>query len=577
MLRVKTIPVILVMALALLLLPTVVLAQPASEIAHPYRELLDTYTRVIDTVSYNGTAYYVINYYNVFPYASGIEIISVNDSSRVSDPGIAKSILMQTAWKKATAKLSYHDIAELNKIINTTQGITAAIAPIKSATRAVTAKLSALRSTYIFGESAFSIVKGTYPAISTLDGKLELLTANLNEWEAPSRCVTNNLSKVIRGVDAFKAGKELDPELPQNIQVSLSAIETLERETRDIDRHLSNASSTLYDARYGLNSAAKSTSDITTIGGSLLSTEISAVADTVGNLNTRVDSLKADVLSITDSLSGQRSRLSNVVEVANTETDKLYSHWSTRRKATVMVYSTLGGIIAVVSAILSGVLIYVMGSESFKSTVKTEGVTGGWDTRRITGVIITAVGLLLLLYSFITAYNFCIGEFRIDESFIVRIILLSCMIGIGVYLTEKGAILPERSLIMGTILAIIGLLMLGFSFMVANTFVRGEFIFDELLIVKIIFLLCMVEIGGYLTGRGVTLTATPKVTGAILTPIGVVMLVFSFITASTFVSGEFMPYGSFVIVLLYFICMIGIGGYLTGRGVAEILKSQEIL
>ena len=50
------------------------------------------------------------------------------------------------------------------------------------------------------------------------------------------------------------------------------------------------------------------------------------------------------------------------------------------------------------------------------------------------------------------------------------------------------------------------------------------------------------------------------------------MLLVSFITASTFVSREFMAYEIIIIVLIYFICMIGIGAYLTGRGVKEILK-----
>jgi hypothetical protein len=82
----------------------------------------------------------------------------------------------------------------------------------------------------------------------------------------------------------------------------------------------------------------------------------------------------------------------------------------------------------------------------------------------------------------------------------------------------------------------------------------------------------MIAIGGYLTGKGVTLTDSPAVTGVILIPLGAIMLLVSFITASTFVSREFMAYEIIIIVLIYFICMIGIGAYLTGRGVKEIMK-----
>ena len=53
------------------------------------------------------------------------------------------------------------------------------------------------------------------------------------------------------------------------------------------------------------------------------------------------------------------------------------------------------------------------------------------------------------------------------------------------------------------------------------------------------------------------------------------MLLFSFIMANKFVSGEFsMATGTliFIIRIVFFICMIGIGGYLTGRGALEVMK-----
>jgi hypothetical protein len=159
-----------------------------------------------------------------------------------------------------------------------------------------------------------------------------------------------------------------------------------------------------------------------------------------------------------------------------------------------------------------------------------------------------------------------------DETFVVRFIFLICMIGIGSYLAGKGASLPGDSRIIGIILAATGLFMLCFSFIIANTFVNGEYIFDDLFFGKIIFFFCMIGIGGYLTGKGVPLTAYPKITGLILTPIGVIMLLFSFITANAFVSGEFIADDTIIIIIriIYFICMIGIGGYLIGKGVSEL-------
>ena len=149
------------------------------------------------------------------------------------------------------------------------------------------------------------------------------------------------------------------------------------------------------------------------------------------------------------------------------------------------------------------------------------------------------------------------------------------MIGIGSYLTEKGASIAEDSRIIGIILAPIGLFMLCFSFIIANTFVNGEFMFDELFFIRIVFFFCMIVIGIYLTGKGVMLIAYPKITGLVLTAIGAFMLIFSFMSANAFVSGEFMADETFIIRIIYFVCMVGIGGYLTGKGVSEICTTRR--
>jgi len=172
-----------------------------------------------------------------------------------------------------------------------------------------------------------------------------------------------------------------------------------------------------------------------------------------------------------------------------------------------------------------------------------------WSSRKITEMIIAVVGLFLLLHSFITANDFVGDRFMTDETFGVRIIFLICMIGIGGYLIGKGATLAENSKIIGIILTPVGLFMLCFIFIIANTFVNGEFMLDELLFIKILFFFCMIGIGGYLTGKGVMLTDYPKITGLVLTLMGVFMLLFSF-----------------MISFIFFICMLGIGVYLTGRG-----------
>jgi len=581
---IQKVAVVFVLLLLLLLMPAS--AQSALDIANQHKKILDTYSKVIDTVSYNGSTYHIIKYYNVFPYADGIEIITA-EGSQVTDPAIAKSVFTQSAWKTAAIQFKQYDIAALQGINKTTQAVYDAISPIDAAASSMIAKMTELKSLYLFGEGAWDVMKSAYPDITTLESELNVLNESLNVWGAASTSVTTNLTEIIRGFEDSWAGTEQEPELRQNIQETLPALEALKTETEYIGSYLSNVSSTLTDAECALNSTTNTTSETTT-AGSIVHEEIATFADSVGDLNAQVNAIIVNLSPISGSISEQSSGLSTVVNVTSDETDiiydSLYVSWNSRRKAPIMVYSTLGGIVAVVFAIIFGALIYVMGSESLKRPTKREGVTGeaergmglnarGSTNRAITGVIITAVGLILLLYSFITAYNFCIGEFTLDESFVMKVIFLSCMIGIGVYLTEKGATLSEHSMNTGIILIPIGLTLLCFSFMVANTFVNREFIFfTELFIAKIAFLICMIEIGGYLTSKGVALMDRPMVTGIILTPIGAVMLLYSFITASVFVSSEFMDQNTLIIVLIYFMCMVGIGGYLTGRGVSQLLK-----
>jgi len=571
--------------LILLLMPAIVSAQSASDIANQHKITFDTYVGTIDTLDYAGTTYHVIRYNNVFPHASGIEIFTA-DGFRVTNPDIAKSVLTQTAWNKAATQLRPHDIETLRDIRDTSQEIHDAIAPVASATSSVTDKINELKCPYFFGQSAIDIVKTTYPGISTLEIELKILEDDLNEWAAGSTRVNNRLPVVIHGLDDLKAGKELNPELQSNIQELLSALETLKTKTDDYGSSLSDVSSTLSDAERSLNTASKSTFD-RRISISPFSNDISRLADAVGDLNNRVKSLGWIVPSISSSLSEQSSKLSNVERTANNKAKKLYNSWSSRRNALVMVYSTFGAIIAIVLAIIFGVLIYTVGSKKVgveRAEVKIEEkikeeTTKISDTdgipRRITGVIIVIVGLFLLLYSFLTAYNLFNWEFTVDETFIVRIIFFVGMIGIGSYMTEKGASISEDSRIIGIILAPIGLFMLCFSFIIANTFVNGEYIFDELFFVKIVFFFCMIGIGIYLMGKGVTLTAYPKITGLVLTAIGAFMLLFSFMSANAFVSGEFMADETFIIRIIYFVCMVGIGGYLTGKGVSEIYNSQR--
>ena len=353
--------------MALLLAPTIISAQSNLDIANQHKILLDTNIEVIDTVSYAGTTYYVIKYNNILPYASGIEIFSA-DGLQITDPSVAKSVLTQTAWKDAATRLKPSDIDTLKDVLDTSREIYGAVAPVASATSFVIDKVNWLRSEacidipFVGKKCAWDAVKAAYPGISMVESELGSLNKDLNAWKDAAQGVSNTLPKVISGLEDLKAGKEMDPELQTNIQDGMAAFGTLKTKTDEIGIRLSDVISTLSDAESSTRSAA---------GTPVVGEFISTFADCVGDLNDEVKSLRADARSFSSSLSDQSSKLSDVVDTANKKMNELYDSWNLRRNASVLVYSTLGGIIAVIVAIF-GVLIYRKRRKDGENIVKKE-------------------------------------------------------------------------------------------------------------------------------------------------------------------------------------------------------------
>jgi len=119
---------------------------------------------------------------------------------------------------------------------------------------------------------------------------------------------------------------------------------------------------------------------------------------------------------------------------------------------------------------------------------------------------------------------------------------------------------------LGRIITIIGLLMLIYSFFLANTFVIGYLIIDEAFLIRLIFLVFMILIGGYMTNKGITLTGNTKTFGLVLFFLGIGMLIFSFLMANVFVIGMYSFTLSHLIRLIFYSCMIGIGIGLIKKG-----------
>jgi hypothetical protein len=570
-------------------------AQSVSDVANRYKIILDVGVEEIDTVSYAGTTYHVIKYNNLLPYASGVEIFS-SSGKRVVDSKLAKSVLVQVAWKEAASQISPSDIDTLKGILSTSNKIYNAVAPVASATNSLVSFIGKLKSYCVdvplLGKKcAWDAIKASFPEISMFERELVSLNRELNEWKSASAEVQSALPSVISGLESLKAGGEMTPELQSNIQKSMAAFGRLKAKTDSIADKLSDVISMLSNAETSIRSA----SSTPLIGG-----VISKFADYVGALNSKVKSLRNQAISFSRELSEQSSKLSNVLSTAEKRTNELYGWWNSRRNAPMMVYATLGGLLAVMLVVFGIVYrrkrVGIKTEKTKVEKVKAERVK--FSSKRVTGIVIAVIGAILLLYSFLMASSLFSRGFRMEEVG-VKVLIFIFMLGIGGYLTGKGvtltkevkpgqpaekATLTKESRIIGGILAAIGLYMLIVTYMKANAYVNAEFAGNEsflLLLFKsiftrILFFVCMIGIGGYLTGKGVGLIDHPMVNGFLLTSIGVIMLLFSFIAAYNIVGVEFagppVLMLGYIIKIIFLIFMISIGGYLTGRGSSEIMK-----
>lgn len=86
----------------------------------------------------------------MFFHTQAVIEIFTPDGFRVTDPDTAKSVLTQTAWKKAVTQLRPQDIEKLKDIRATSQEIHAAIAPVAATTSSVIDIINELKSPYFF-------------------------------------------------------------------------------------------------------------------------------------------------------------------------------------------------------------------------------------------------------------------------------------------------------------------------------------------------------------------------------------------------------------------------------------------
>jgi hypothetical protein len=160
------------------------------------------------------------------------------------------------------------------------------------------------------------------------------------------------------------------------------------------------------------------------------------------------------------------------------------------------------------------------------------------------------------------------GSVSLTGGFGVRVAFLLVMVAIGSYVIGKGQGVAGDVQVIGVLLLPVGLLTLVYAFVLSRSYLMaggGE----TVALVRALFLLGILLLGGWLTGRAVGLIRRPRLTGLVLAPVGVGGLVVVFLTANRFVSGA-IDLGPVPIKLAFFVYMLALGFYLTGRGVVGL-------
>ena len=143
-----------------------------------------------------------------------------------------------------------------------------------------------------------------------------------------------------------------------------------------------------------------------------------------------------------------------------------------------------------------------------------------------------------------------------------------------------------RSVPVGTLLMVVGTVLLAACFVVANDFLMRSIPIDDTLAVKMVFLSAMVAIGSFIYGKGVDLGEETGKAGFFLIPLSCGMLLYSFYRFSTDLLVSLFPEISaetflhILVNLIFLTGMVWIGGYILSRGVEHVphrIKTGGIL
>jgi len=539
--------------------------------------LLDNKVEGLGKVTYKGKEYYVVEYRNILPYASGIEIFT-SAGERVSDRSLARHILSQLAWKEAASQITPSDIDTLKNILHISDSIYTAVSPVASVTNSLVNYMEELKSYCIdvklLGRKcAWDAVKIAYPQITTFESEIRSLNRELSEWVSVSGEVRNTLPDAISELESLKYGGEISPSLQSKLTKSISAFNQLRQKTDGISSKLSRVIATLSSAEASVRKASNKP---------YIGSVIGRFADLISDLNLELKELRNKVSTFSNQLSEQSSKLSALIATANKKTEEYYKLWESRRDAQVKVYVTILILITLVLA-LAGTIVYWKRESKLRKRDKIEDekrerrLEKSLNPRIIAGASIVIVGLVLIFYSFLTANRFFTAELINKTSFYFTLYLVTLLgfmfsLLIGVY-----AIIKTESIGSGFI-----------PFLFAYLFARSLFqshswgfkamLFSSLFIVTFFVGAVLIELGFAVAKRSLSqdkfqIESKIRIIGVMMVAIGLYMLVTSYINAFSMVhqsfkySNETMMFFNILFSKTFFlIIMSAIGFYVTGKG-----------
>jgi hypothetical protein len=303
------------------------------------RILLDANANILESTNINNNSVYVMQYTNLLPFASGLEIYS-DSGQKIVDQTNARIVLKTIAWKRAATKISSSDINTLQDILQTSIQVNQNVAPLRSATGSIVGMVNNLKSASVnvplLGtKSAWDAAVAAYPQLSSLQASVTSLDNDLNDWAKATQSLTQDLPNAISGLQSAQASRQVTPDLAGSIERSISNFSTLQSKTTKVSGSLSDVANTLGNAQSSLSKA----SSTPYVGG-----YIGSFANYLGGLKSQVDSAKSSVQNYSSKLSSQSSNLKAVIDSATDNENNLFSSWTTRQGALTIIYIVVFGL-----------------------------------------------------------------------------------------------------------------------------------------------------------------------------------------------------------------------------------------